>query len=98
VFHLSSWTMVFIICCVQCVCVWALWLRVVSTSVVVFLYRGSLPRSPKLSLYLLEVPGLRVLAPLLVPVFIQFNQMCPRKFGVRNTWRGFSGFLSASLL
>lgn len=77
--------------------VWPLWLRVVSTSVVVFLYRSSLPRSPKRSLYLLDVPGLRVLSPLLAPLFTQISQLCPLKFGVRNTWRGFSYSLRESL-
>ena len=82
----GSWPLLFF---ASSMVVWPLWLRVVSTSVVVFLYGGSLPRSSKLILHLLENPGWRVLAPLLTPLFTQFNHLCPRKFGVRNTWPGF---------
>lgn len=48
-----------------------------------FFYRSSLPRSPKRILYLLEVQGLRVLAPLLAPLFTQMSQLCPPKFEIR---------------
>jgi hypothetical protein len=33
----------------------------------------------------------------LAPIFTQISQLCPRNFGVRNTWRGFLCSLRASL-